>query len=60
MGQEPNAQRFKRLAAQIVAQLPEDKGEALIVLALIRTLVEWENGGEATILPFVRLVAPEI
>ncbi len=55
-----NTQRFKRLAAQIVAQLPEDKAEALVVLALIRTLVEWENGAEATILPFVRLVTPEI
>ncbi len=60
MGAEPDTQRLKRLAAQIVAQLPEDKAKALAVLVLIRALIEWEGSAEATILPFVRLVAPEI
>ena len=58
--QTGNAQRLKRLAAQILSQLPEDREEAIAALALVRALIEWENGVETTILPFVRLVTPEI
>lgn len=60
MIREGDACRLKRLAEQIAVQLPGDKLEALAVLTFARALVEWENGAEATILPFVRLVAPEI
>lgn len=60
MIREGDASRLKRLAEQITVQLPGDKLEALAVLAFVRALIEWENSTEATILPFVRLVAPEI
>ena len=53
--------RLKRLAQQISVQLPADKIEALAVLGLVKALIEWENcTSGAAILPFVRLVAPEI
>jgi len=53
--------RLKRLAQQISVQLPEDKMEALAVLAFVKALIEWEESGVgATILPFARLVAPEL
>jgi hypothetical protein len=41
---ESKRESHKRLAAQILAQLPEERGEALIVLAIVRELVDWDYG----------------
>lgn len=60
MNEEASNPRLKRLAQQISVQLPNDKLEALAVLTLVRALIEWETAAEATILPFVQLVAPEV
>lgn len=60
MSGEPDTQRLKRLAFQIMSQFPEDKADAKALLAILGTLLEWQCGAEATILPFVRLVTPEI
>ncbi len=34
---------LKRLAEQLCMQLPDDKGEALLVLEFMRELVSWEH-----------------
>ncbi len=49
-------ERNKRLAAQILSQLPEDREEALIVLTIARQLVEWVAEGEALPAAILRIV----
>lgn len=44
---------MKRLAAQILAQLPENQEEALAVLTLARELVLWET---ASLVPALKVV----
>lgn len=60
MSREFDQPRLKRMASQIMLQFPTDKAEALMVLGFLKILVEWENGAEATILPFARLISPEL
>jgi hypothetical protein len=39
---EERAACLKRLAAQVFVQLPEDKAQALAILALVHDLIEWQ------------------
>lgn len=48
---------FKRIAAQIYTQLPEDKRDALLVLRYVRQIVfclgeDWETVSPSSLLPF--------
>jgi hypothetical protein len=38
---------LKRLAEQLSMQLPDDKGEALLVVEFMRELVNWEHAADA-------------
>jgi putative heme iron utilization protein len=49
-------ERHKRIAAQILNQLPEDKTEALAVLAITHALLDWDVM-EALPTPIFRIVA---
>ena len=49
-------ERHKRLAAQILSQLPESKEEALIVLTIARQLVEWVGEGDQLPSAILRIV----
>lgn len=49
----PNAEHCKRLAAQIFAQLPEDRSETLLVMAYVQEILL--NLGEAWSLRVVEL-----
>ena len=48
--------RLKRLAAQLFAQLPENREESLLVVTILRELVDWRPGMEATIEPLLKIV----
>lgn len=48
--------RLKRLAAQLLSQLPEDREEALIVIVMLRELVEWRPSIEAVVEPVLKIV----
>lgn len=47
-------ERLKRLAAQMFAQLPENREEALKVVLILRELVDWEP---TAIEPLLKIVS---
>lgn len=49
-------ENLKRLAAQLFAQLPENREEALMVLTIARELVLWSVEGDAIVAPVLRIV----
>ncbi len=55
-GEAERAGQLKRLAAQILTQLPETKEEALMVLAIAQELVEWEAVVGSPLAPVLRIV----
>lgn len=52
---DEHSDSLKRLAAQLFAQLPENREDALMVLAITRELVTWEVTG-AIIAPVLKIV----
>lgn len=53
-GNEAEVDRLKRLAAQMFAQLPENREEALKVVLMLRELVDWQP---AAIEPLLKIVS---
>ncbi len=56
MPEAADLMRQKRLAAQLFAQLPEDREEALNIVIILRELVDWRPALEATIEPVLKIV----
>lgn len=50
------AEARKRLAAQILTQLPDNRDEAIAVLAIVHQLVIWEASGDGILGPTLRIV----
>ena len=49
-------ERLKRIAAQLLVQLPENKEEALVVLTVLRELVDWQPTLGAVVASPIKIV----